>query len=192
MEQWANLKKEKSLLRKEIIKKRDEIPETERIRASERMLEFFKRLDVLDNKTRVLSFASFGSEIDTDSINRYLLDKGIRVFLPKIENKDMVFYEISSLEDLEIGFKGIREPKEGCKPYIYSDSEVENTLMIMPGVAFDKEGYRLGYGGGFYDRFLAERCGLHKSCIAIGYKMQEIVHIPRNEFDIKPTRILLF
>lgn len=192
MEQSSDLKKEKSLLRKEIIKKRDEIPEVDRIKASIKMLEFFERSDVFDNKTQVLSFASFGSEIDTDSVNQYLICRGIRVFLPKIENKNMVFYEIGSLDDVLPGFKGIREPKEGCKPYIYSDSEAENTLMIMPGVAFDKEGYRLGYGGGFYDRFLAERSGLHKNTVAIGYKMQEIVHIPRNEFDIKPTRILLF
>ena len=63
--------------------------------------------------------------------------------------------------------------------------------MIMPGVAFDKEGNRLGYGGGFYDRFLAKWPDLVLRSVGIGHKMQETVHIPTESNDIKPEMILL-
>ena len=96
-------------------------------------------------------YMSRGSEAATDGILKRALAEGKKVRAPKVltESK-MRFFEISGMRDFRKGKFGIYEPKPSCKKVVCSAMD----LILVPGIAFDSKGYRLGYGLGFYDRFL--------------------------------------
>lgn len=92
----------------------------------------------------------------------------------------MDFYEIHDLKECEPGYMGIPEPPLCASPYSFKEGR--DALMILPGLAFDKKGGRLGYGGGFYDRFLESYPSLTK--MGIGFAFQCIEEVPVNTQDI--------
>ena len=96
----------------------------------------------------------------------------------------MKFYQITSYDDLEAGYFGILEPKEECKEVNVS----ENSIVIMPGVAFDRKGNRIGYGKGYYDKYFSRYPEVYK--IAIAFSMQIVDEIPADEFDIKANCVV--
>lgn len=102
-----------------------------------------------------------------------------------VSGKTMRFFEIKDMDSLETGFKGIREPKEDAKKeYVRSP----HTFVLIPGLAFDDEGTRLGYGGGFYDRFIASLESVEDVCLcAVAYSEQvlPVGVIPSEEHDLK-------
>ena len=191
-----NLTEEKKVIRREILKKRDLLSKEERIRAkilmTERILghQWFYRADNL------LAFASYGSEIETDEVIREALRQGKRVYLPKVMTDTlhqvpyMEFFRISALENLTPGFRQIPEPSSEGEKYIYSEEEAAKTLMLMPGVAFDRYRNRIGYGKGFYDRFLADKKELQLRTIGVGFRCQLQECIPSEERDIRPYQVI--
>ena len=136
-------------------------------------------------------FASYGSEIDTSEIISEALRTGKRVYLPRVEGLEMQFYRIYSLEELTEGYRGIPEPDGTSERYLYSENEADHTLMIMPGVAFDPYRHRIGYGKGFYDRFLEGKEALSLRTIAVGFWCQMVEEIPQEEKDIRPYQVIL-
>ncbi len=179
---------DKRTLRRELIAVRDEIPEAVRKEAEERFVLSIKELPVYKASENVLLYASCGSELSTFELIHESLRIGKKVFLPKVKGRVMDFYRICDTDELISGYKGIYEPSGESEKYAFTN----NSLLIMPGVAFDIDGYRLGYGGGFYDRYLSENKELVKDSIAVGFKRQEVTCVPHDEFDIRPGRILLF
>lgn len=188
---FLDLREDKRRIRKEVLIKRASIPLEKRKMAdmviADRIIghQWFYRSEVL------LGFVNYDSEISTIEILSEALRKGKKLFLPKIEGDDMVFYRINSLEDLQAGYKGIPEPKGDTEQFyydIYNDSRI---LILMPGVAFDVYGNRMGYGKGFYDRFLADKEVLRTYSIGIGYQCQQVEQLPVDEFDIKPYQVIL-
>ena len=181
----------KKEIRKRVLALRDGMTGEERRRASflvtDRLLghQWFYRAQNL------LCFVSFGSEIDTSELIEEALRAGRKVFVPKVEGQDMHFYRIGSLEELKEGYKGIGEPDGSTEEYIYREEDEEKTIMIMPGVAFDPYRRRLGYGKGFYDRFLAARKGLLLHTIAIGFACQQVEELPEDEKDVRPYQVIL-
>lgn len=131
------------------------------------------------NAGTVLIYKSTEIEVSTDRIIEYCLKKGIKTALPRCfaENK-MVFYRYGGGEELEISGYGIYEPYENEKNEVTS---FENTVCILPALAIDSEGYRLGYGGGYYDRFLAEHMDI--ITIAVCYSENMTDKLVHNEFD---------
>lgn len=113
-----------------------------------------------NNKDKLfLMYVSNGFEIETKAIIEYLLENGFNVAAPRCESDSniMNFYMIESLSDLESGYFGISEPKNYCEQV----SDFGNSICVVPGICFDKKGYRIGYGKGFYDRFFSDNtCGL--------------------------------
>lgn len=172
----------------------DELSQEERERASllltERVLghQWFYRAENL------LCFASFGSEIDTGEILREALRMGKRVYMPKVlqekETPQMSFFRIRSLEELRKGYRGIPEPSGNSEEYGYRADRAEHALMLMPGVAFDGYRNRIGYGKGFYDRFLSDKPKLQLRTIAVGYKCQLVEKLPTSDTDIKPYQVI--
>lgn len=131
-------------------------------------------------------YASFNDEVSTVNIIKELIRQGKRVTVPKITGKDLTFYEIKSLEDLSPSLNkyGIPEPhRKENRPVNKEEIEV----MIVPGVCFDGEGYRLGYGGGYYDRYLEG-----SDCLKAGicFKEQLLTSLPHDEHDIKMDLII--
>ncbi len=184
---------EKSEIRKEIIKKRDSISEEEQITKSRLIFEKLVQMDEYKEATDILVYASLGSEVRTDDIILDCLAVGKKVYCPKVTNRkngEMVFVKISSIDDLKEGFAGIREPEISDDSDIFKN-ERHNTqvLVLVPGVAFDHEHNRIGYNGGFYDRFLEKNN--EAKTIALAYDLQVVEYeIPCEGHDIKPQVIL--
>lgn len=191
---------EKKRLRKELLAKRDALSKEEQIRAqvliTERILghQWYYLSDTL------LAFVSYGSEINTLEIVSEALRIGKKVFVPKIVPKEhdeagkkdeMLFFQIRSLEELQPGYKGIPEPDGLSERYVYDEEKTKRTLLLMPGVGFDPYGNRMGYGKGFYDRFLEDKEKLILRSIAIGHACQRTECIPMEEKDVKPYQVIL-
>ncbi len=134
-------------------------------------------------------YVSTPDETDTRALIAYFLENGVPVAVPRCKGKDMDFYYIEKMEDLEPGTMDIDEPKEYCRK-----AENASAPMIVPGIAFGTDGKRIGYGGGYYDRFL-EREPDHLT-VGICYDFQIIQNMPSEEQDIPvqhvvtPTMIL--
>jgi len=142
-----------------------------------------------------LCFVSFGSEIGTKELIGEALRLGKRVFVPKVERRGMSgavmeFYRIWDMGELSPGYGGILEPSDRAERYIYTAERAERTLMLMPGVAFDAFRNRIGYGKGFYDRYLTEREGLKTRTIAVGFHCQLVERIPGEETDVRPYQVI--
>lgn len=186
-----DIRDEKRKIRKEILLKRASLPIEQRklsdLVIADRIIghQWFYRADV------VLGFVNYDSEISTIEILSEALRKGKKLFLPKIVDDNMLFYCIDSLDDLVEGYKGILEPKGDTEKFEYETYKEYRVLMLMPGVAFDIYGNRMGYGKGFYDRFLADKEVLQTYSIGIGYKCQQVEKLPVDEFDRKPYQVIL-
>lgn len=128
-------------------------------------------------------YIDYKNEVMTEGIMKEALKQGKRVAAPKVTGKDMIFYEITSAGDLEPGYFGILEPKEGLLPTDQADA-----FLVMPGVAFDKNRNRTGYGGGFYDRYLEKHPHLYKAAIAFEFQMME--QVPTEPTDIVPDILI--
>ena len=126
-------------------------------------------------------YVSLPDEVNTDLILSYCFDKGIRVCVPKVTDNDLVFYAISSFDDLKEGYCGIREPVKGEQ----IDPE-DIAIMIVPLSSFDDENNRTGYGRGFYDRIL-QKCGYK---LGIAYREQKVDHIDTDPWDIRLDEVV--
>ena len=171
---------DKVTLRKRILKIRDlQDPEVKRNKDDDikrNMLSLIKERYI---KT-VLIFVSFRSEPDTYSVIEDCLANDISVAVPKVEGDDIRFYHISGAGDLKTGYMGIMEPADGCIPW-EGHLETGETLVVVPGAVFDTDGYRIGYGGGYYDRFLKVYPGLYKAGICYDFQITDL--IPRDSWD---------
>lgn len=179
----APLNIKKSSLRKDFLKKRDSISESERMSKS-RLIE--SRLYITDeykNAGLILLYASYGSEVHTFGIMERAINDGKRVAFPKCVLNDGIpsldFYEVHNISELSGGYKGILEPD--TQNHSLKKIEEEADLCIVPGIAFTRKGYRIGYGKGFYDRFIAK--GGAKHYTALAFKMQLTHEIFNDEFD---------
>lgn len=143
----------KKQLRKDILQKRMAMtPQTIKTK-SQSILNHIKALDLSPYRT-IMIFMDFRQEVQTQPIIHYLLAKKKVIVLPKVNmtSKTMTLHTLTSLDDLELSDYGILEPK--ARPEISIEAI---DYIFVPGLAFDKQGMRLGYGGGFYDSFLAQK-----------------------------------
>lgn len=182
----------KNRIRQEVLKRRNAMTLEERDRSDESILEQLLDLKAFEACTDILLYASYGSEADTVRLTEYLLPMpGKKIYMPKVTGQEeMEFYEIRSLSDLRKGYKGIPEPEGKSSRYEYREGS--EPLMIMPGVAFDRDRNRIGYGKGFYDRYLAKFPQLLEKTIAICHACQLVAEsIPAENTDRKPQRIVV-
>ena len=136
------------------------------------------------NTEKIFTYVSMNNEVDTIMLIDYSLSMDKRVFVPKVSGRDMLFYEISDISELSPGYCGIYEPDTDGKEPDYS----KTGFMCMPGVAFDKDYNRIGYGGGFYDRYLSGENKFYKAALA--YEFQFVDHIRTEHVDVKPDMIV--
>lgn len=126
---------------------------------------------------RIYAYVNYNQEVNTSMLIKEALSSGKEVLVPRVMNEEMEFYRITSIKDLESGSYGILEPKE----YAPAD-EIHSGFMILPGLAFDKNHHRIGYGGGFYDRYLEKYPIFYK--VALCYDFQIFEEIESEEQDI--------
>ncbi|MEW6418983.1 MAG: 5-formyltetrahydrofolate cyclo-ligase [Nitrospirota bacterium] len=173
----------KKTIRREILKRRDEIsPEIKAGKDSLIKQRLFSLPEFIAVKT-VFFYASFRSEVETLSMIKESLKMGKRVVLPKVQRKGNMIklYEIADINELSPGYMGIPEPFFSNSRFLSLD---ELDLIVIPGVAFDYSGNRLGYGGGYYDMLLAQR-QKEMPIIALAYEEQLVDSIPVEEHDVK-------
>lgn len=153
-------------------------------RWNDRIRQQVLETDMYKNAKSILIYASCNGEPDTYGIMGHAMAVGKTVAVPRVISKGvMEFIEIKDIEDLEPGFKGIPEPKKTCTKAVCGG------LMIMPGVCFDQQGNRIGYGGGYYDRYLQEH-GSDVCTCAIGFSFQMFEALPAEVHDRKPDKII--
>lgn len=181
---------DKKVLRRKILTLREELSPQERERASLMLTERICGHQWFYLADTMLGFVSYGSEIDTSDILCEALANGKKVFVPKVVGEDMIFYRIHSMDDLVEGYKGIREPAGDTESFIYDPENAGRVLMLMPGAVFDRQKNRIGYGRGFYDRYLADKKDLRLRTIAVGYQCQMVEKLPVQDWDIKPYQVI--
>jgi 5-formyltetrahydrofolate cyclo-ligase len=182
-----NIINEKNKLRIKIKKMRDAISEDDKKIFDELIFNKLINDENFKKANNYFIFVNFGSEIDTKKIIIYLLKNNKNVFVPKVVGKNMELRKINTLDDLEKGYMGILEPKNNCVEF----KNEKLDFILMPGLAFDRSGCRIGYGGGYYDKFLGALDYLEEiPKIAIGYKFQLIDYVPVNDYDIKVDRLI--
>ena len=188
------MENEKKLLRKKIRQKLVEENQNQKevekksLYAQENLLN----LEKLKASNNILLFVSYGNEIKTETLLEELLKSGKKVFLPRTEKDDMDFFQTSNTESIEnqteIGDFGIVVPKKNLK--MLSPKEIgKDFLILIPGLAFDKKGNRLGKGKGFYDKYLENvlQCKSkdnYPMLVGFCYDFQIVDEVPTEKSDI--------
>lgn len=194
-------------MRRQKLALRREMTEEKRWEASDSICGQIKLLPQWKRAAFVLCYASYDTEVSTYALISSALSEGKKVYCPKVEGDGrMEFYRITSLEDLIPGYRGILEPDgttevfrpaesggkiSGCgqeAPHALYDGEV---LLLAPGTAFDLQGHRIGYGGGYYDRWLA-RFGAESRpfCIGLAFGCQLCPEIVPQSHDFSMDMVL--
>jgi len=156
-----------------MLEKRDGLDPKEIAVRSKRIQDFLINSKEFRSAEVVGAYHAFGSEVKTDLIIDQGRALGKKVALPSVEGESLAFYELSSGKYLVKGRFRIMEPL----PYGPVD---EIDLLVVPGIAFDKKGYRLGFGKGYYDKFLAKK---EVFSVGLAYSFQLIDSLPRGEYD---------
>lgn len=167
---------EKRSLRRHLRAVREAIPHEERHRRDRLLIEALSKSQHYLTARVILAYAPFGFEIDVMPLLHRAIAEGKRVALPLMHGKgEMSFHFVDDLETLTVSAYGIREPSSDAPRY-----ECGDALCLVPALAYDEAGYRIGYGGGYYDRFLASFSG---TAIGIGYHDLIQKHLPRDFYD---------
>lgn len=183
------IRAEKAELRKRMKALRSELSGKERLQLDQSITEqLLAMLDLPEySKTAsgvrlpVYCYVSHGTEADTHALLEIMWSRDIPVAVPRVEGSIMNFYQVHCWQDLSPGCMGILEPVDTCMAM--RSPEAKQAVVITPGLAFTNDGRRIGYGGGFYDRFF-EREPEHKK-IAVAYPCQIVEQLPMEPCDIK-------
>jgi 5-formyltetrahydrofolate cyclo-ligase len=130
-------------------------------------------------------FVSYGTEVDTIQMIHQVLQEGKKkVAVPRVQGEEMTFYRITSLKDLAKGYQGILEPvTQSCMT-------AAEGVLLLPGLAFDRQKNRVGYGGGYYDRYLARYQTEKLVTVALAFDFQIVDAIEAESFDVRPQWIV--
>ena len=158
---------EKKEIRKKIFKARKEHEDAWIQEKSRKITETLTQLPEYRNADRIMAYADYNHEV----ITRYIIEQawkdGKEVAVPKVFGKDMIFYRLTDFSQVV---------------------SWEEAMMVMPGVAFDVNCNRVGYGGGFYDRFLEKHPKIQR--VAVGFSFQMLPEVPTEPTDIRPQVIV--
>ena len=176
------MKKQKKELRKKVISERDELTDKDIAGKSRLIGENLFSLQVYRNAETIMYFISFGTEVDTRPMVEETIRQGKIALAPKPRPQERKMIPSRILDwdnDFIPGAYNIPEPKEeALRPY--NPDQID--LLIVPGVAFDLKGNRLGYGGGYYDRFF-ELLKPGTPLVALVFDLQVVPEVPVEEWD---------
>lgn len=189
--------KEKTALKKrfrtEALAARDILTLEQRKCYSDRIIKNLLSLPCYQEADALLTYISFRSEVDTFPLLEQAFADGKAVFAPKVLGKEMAFYRIFSKDDLVAGYQGILEPTGGQLFETRKDDQSSQRVLIcLPGAAFDRSCHRIGYGGGFYDRYLGDAACPQMKYVtaALAFNCQIFEEIPWETHDIRPECII--
>ena len=160
--------------------KRDRISPQERRQKSAKICERLLAAPEYARFQKILVYAAIRSEVELQLFCDQALRDKKQIFFPKVCGKEMEFYRIENPGQLKKGMFSVPEPDVEQYP-LSSFAGDEEAWILVPGVAFDEKGMRLGYGGGFYDRYLKQKENLHRTGIAFGEQI--VKRIPTEIHD---------
>lgn len=177
----------KKNIREEIIDKRNNLILDIKQNYDSLIFEEIINSEIYKKSKKIFTYISFGSEVDTIKLIKYSFSNNKEVYVPKINKqiKDMIALKIHNFNNMSVDKWGIIEPKSVDKANIGTDFD----LIIMPGIAFDKQGNRIGYGGGYYDKYIS-KLNNASNLLALAYDFQIIQDIESESHDIKVDFIL--
>lgn len=181
----------KTQIRQTILAKRSSLTEDFLKTASHRIVLKLLSLEEFVLSERLGLYAAFRNEVLTDEIFQKSHALRKEIYYPKVntQKREVQFYRVHSLKELKAGFAGILEPSKG---HPLTDIRYLN-MMIVPGVAFDRQGNRVGFGLGYYDRLLEKFLGKR---VALAFEFQVVEELPKTprderlDFIITEERIL--
>ena len=172
----------KTELRRMIREKKRAMTPAEIDEKSARLGELFRESEAYRNAKSIYGYLPYNQEVRTTPMLRQAQLDGKRVAVPKCYGEEMRFIWLDDLSRVEKGYANIPEPIDDGP--IADDP---TALVLMPGLAFDPQGHRIGYGGGFYDKFLARE--MHPT-LALCYDFQMLDHLETEQFDIPVDTVL--
>lgn len=183
----------KARLRKDLLKKREDLSLDEIKKQSRQKVDKLYKLfaDFLEkeqnNIQSICAYYPLAKEVDLRAFYEDIISAkygNIKLFFPRVNKKEMDFYEIKSFEDLEKGCFSVMEPKEYCKRI----KDMNNSFVIVPCVGINKEGARIGYGAGYYDKYFANK--KNNYFVGITYDFAMNLDFIADTFDIKMDTVL--
>ena len=174
---------DKRQLRQSIRQQKRAMTEEEILRRSTKLGELFAASEAYQNAKTIYGYLPYNQEVRTVPMLERALLEGKRVAVPKVYGEEMRFIYLDDLSQVAKGYAGIPEP--------IADGPVaddETALVLMPGLAFDPQGHRVGYGGGFYDKFLAAEP--NHPTLALCYDFQVLPSLETEEHDIPVDYVL--
>ena len=174
---------DKKELRRSIRERKRAMTEEEIVSRSEKLAELFYASDAYKNAKTIYGYLPYNQEVRTVPMLEQALRDGKRVAVPKCYGEEMKFIFMDDLTKVEKGYANIPEP-------IADEPVADDTtaLVLMPGLAFTEDGKRMGYGGGFYDKFLAAEP--NHPTVALFYAFQMVDYIPTEDYDIPVDCVL--
>lgn len=172
----------KSVIRREMLTKRRNLSPAVREEAVKLIVERLAEIDILQQASSIMGYLALPHELNIDSYLKMSIERGKIIGVPVTDVIDRRIYALRLFaldRDITYGIMGIREPIESRSIRIPNESF---DAIIVPGVAFDKRGNRLGYGGGYYDRFIGE---LTRDILLVGVAFDEqlVDELPVEEYD---------
>lgn len=167
---------DKATLRKEIREKKRAMTQEQIAAASQELARLFFASELYRNAKAIYGYLPYNQEVRTVPILEQAIRDGKRVAVPKVCGDTMNFIWMEDLSAVSNGYAGIPEP--------IADGPIADdptALVLMPGLAFDPQGHRIGYGGGFYDKFLASEPDHPTLALCYAFQMRE--YLPTEEFD---------
>ena len=174
---------DKKELRRSIRERKRAMSEEEIVSRSQKLAELFYASEAYKNAKTIYGYLPYNQEVRTVPMLEQALRDGKRVAVPKCYGDEMKFIFMDDLSKVEKGYANIPEP-------IADEPVADDTaaLVLMPGLAFDPQGHRCGYGGGFYDKFLAAEP--EHPTLALCYEFQMLPHLETEEHDIPVDYVL--
>ena len=174
---------DKKELRRSIRERKRAMTEEEIVSRSEKLGVLFAQSEAYKNAKTIYGYLPYNQEVRTVPMLEQALKDGKKVAVPKVYGEEMKFLYLDDLTKVSKGYAGIPEP--------IADGPVaddETALVLMPGLAFDPQGHRIGYGGGFYDKFLAAEP--NHPTLALCYEFQLLPELDTEEHDIPVDTVL--
>ena len=173
---------DKSILREKYLKIRKNIDKENRLKYDNEIFSQVIKMNEYKENNLVLTYVSLSDEVDTIKIIEYSLKIGKKVAVPKCEGSIIKFYYIKSINELKEGCFGILEPENK-----YIVTNFESSICLVPGITFDRDNNRVGYGKGYYDKFLKNYQGVK---LGLTYKECICDKINVEKYDVKVDKVI--
>ena len=177
----------KKEIRSTILKKRDSMLFSEVLEKSKRIKEQVFDMDEFKDAKNILFYVSYDNEVYTHEMIKESLEIKKQIVVPKtdMKNHKILCSSLSQWDDLLVGTYNILEPRQECLNEVSLESI---DLIVIPGIAFDYQGNRIGHGMGYYDRLLQKKIKAH--CVGLAFEFQIVESIPIEHYDVKVEKIV--